>query len=177
VKSIEAPAGVYIGFGSNIDPESSITDALDQIAEHCPLESLSTLYRSAPWERGEQDDFVNGICRIQSEWGAHALKFDILRKIEAELGRNRTKDKHAPRCIDLDVIIHGDLVTKEAGLRLPDPDIRTRPFLAVPLLELAPDYVFPDSGEPLAKMAIAGETDGLHPMIELTERLKARHGL
>ena len=173
----KAPAEVYVAFGSNVDAESAITSALDQLADRCPIEALSTLYRSAALERGEQDDFVNGVCRVRSEFGVHALKFDILRQIETRLGRIRTKDKHAPRCIDLDIIVHGDLVMGEDGLRLPDPEIRTRSFLAVPLLELAPDYVFPDSGESLASMAIARGPQGLYPMKEFTERLRARHGL
>ena len=73
-----------------------------------------------------------------------------MRKIEKQLGRVRSADKFVPRNIDLDLILYGTLVIDELGLVLPDQAVRHYSFVAVPLLELAPDLLLPDTGLPLS---------------------------
>jgi 7,8-dihydro-6-hydroxymethylpterin-pyrophosphokinase len=53
----------------------------------------------------------------------------------------------------LDLIVYDGLVVEEPDLRLPDPDIRQRAFVAGPAAELWPDYVLPESGESLRRLA------------------------
>jgi len=89
------------------------------------------------------------------------------------LGWKRTADKYAPRPIDLDVLLHGAAVVREPDLTLPDPDILERPFVAVPLWELAPDLALPGSGRRLADVVGAMSKAGLEPWPELTRRLQA----
>ncbi len=88
------------------------------------------------------------------------------------LGRRRTADRHARRTIDLDLLILGDLVVDDERFRLPDPDIRVRPFIALPLLELAPDLVLPDTGEWLSQVAAGLSHAELAPDDELTSVLR-----
>jgi 2-amino-4-hydroxy-6-hydroxymethyldihydropteridine diphosphokinase len=144
---------VYIGLGSNISPEANIARALELLSREVRLGALSTFYRTEPVGPAGQPPFVNGVAQVSTELPPRPLKFEVLRGIEDRMGRRRGPDRYAPRTIDLDVLLHGDMVVNEPGMVLPDPDLRTRPFLAAALLELAPGLVLPVSGwpgEPLA---------------------------
>ncbi len=69
------------------------------------------------------------------------------------MGRVRSEDRYAPRPIDLDLALYEDLVVVTPGLRLPDPDIASRAYLAVTLAELDPDFPHPLSGQTLSALA------------------------
>jgi 2-amino-4-hydroxy-6-hydroxymethyldihydropteridine diphosphokinase len=164
---------VFVGAGSNIDPERNVVDALVRLRRHARVTATSTLYWTAPVGRSEQARFLNGVWRIETSLAARQLKFDVLRNIESDLGRLRTADKCAPRTIDLDIVLYGHLVVDEADLRIPDPDIRQRPFIAIPLLELDPDLILPDTGERLADLPVVRRAEGLETATGLTARLRA----
>lgn len=164
----------YISVGSNIEPEKNIPEALEKLKKYVRVKAISTFYCTMPIGRPEQSVFMNGIWQIDAVQTARELKFHVLRRIEAELGRVRTEDKYAARTIDLDIALYGDVVVNEPDLRIPDPDIRQRPFIAVPLLELAPRLVIPDTGELLSSLNIVKLTEKLEPVYDLTESLRER---
>ncbi len=166
-------ADVYVAVGANIEPESSIPAAFDRLARRVRIRATSTFYRTEPLGRADQPAFLNGVWQLDTEVAPRPLKFEILRGIESELGRRRTKDRNAPRIIDLDIVLYGRMVIDEPGLHIPDPDIRERAFVAVPLLELAPGLVLPDTGERLADLPVA-RNNGLESAVELTRTLKER---
>ena len=170
MKGIEA----YISVGSNIEPEKNIPEALEKLKKYVSVKAVSTFYRTVPIGRPEQPAFLNGVWQIDAEQTARELKFDVLRQIEAELGRVRTEDKYAARTIDLDIALYGDMVIDEPDLRIPDPDIRQRPFIAVPLLELAPLLVLSDTGELLSSLDIVKAIQDLEPVYDFTEILRER---
>lgn len=171
-----ARARVFIGVGSNLEPERHVPRALELLAERAELVRVSTFYRNAALNRPEQPDFLNGVVCIHTDIEPHRLKSDVLRDIERQLGRRRTADKYAARSIDLDILLYGDAVWADEELTVPDPDIRERPFLAVPLLELAPDLILPDSGVPLATLPVVRHTEGLRPDVNFTRILRLRLG-
>lgn len=162
----------YVAFGSNIDPENNIVRALKLLNELAPIGAVSTVYRTNPVQRPHQSEYYNGVCAIRAAQDARALKFDILRPIERRLGRVRTADAYALRTIDLDLLLLDDLVISEEDLNVPDPDIRERPFVALPLLEIAPTLILPDTGEALCEVARSMQTGALSPLPEFTHRLK-----
>lgn len=168
---------VYIGIGSNIAPEENIPRALELLAGRATLLAVSTLYRTPPLERPGQEAYVNGACAIRTTQEPRPLKFDTLRGIEEAMGRARTADKYAPRPIDLDIALYGGTVLDEEDLRIPDPDIRDRAFLAVPLWELAPDATLPDTGETLQSVVRSMADTGMEPMTAYTAGLRQRLGL
>ncbi len=90
------------------------------------------------------------------------------------MGRTRTADRFAPRTIDLDIILYGQQVINEQDMVIPDPDISRRSFVAVPLLELAPDLILPGSGTELFTLKIIKCKEDLEPLPRLTERLAKR---
>lgn len=143
----------YVGIGSNIDPLHHIPAALDRLQAAMPLTGVSTFYRTEPIGRPGQPVFLNGVAGVSCPVPARALKFEVLRGIEHALGRVRTADRFAPRTIDLDILLYGDAVIDEPGLRVPDDDLRRRAFLIAGLLELAPGLILPDTGERLEHLA------------------------
>jgi len=165
---------VIIAVGSNINPESNIPRALDLLNEQCPISAVSTFYRTRAIARDEQPDFVNGACLCTAALPPRALKFDVLRAIEARIGRVRTTDSHAPRTIDLDIGLMGDLVVEDSDMSIPDPDIETRAFLAVPFAEIAPDATVPTTGRRMAELALSFRDDALCPETGITDALRRR---
>lgn len=146
-------ARAFVAFGSNIDPDKNIKAAVLALASHVQIVAISNVYRTDAEERPEQPRFYNCIVEIRTEIPAWDLKFQVLRTIEAALGRHRTSDRFAPRSIDLDLILYDELVVNADGLVLPDPDIGRRPFLALPLSELAPNLTLPDMSLSITEIA------------------------
>lgn len=169
----DVPVRVLVAVGSNIEPERNVPAALDMLSHQARLTGVSTFYRTASLGRPEQPSFLNGVVRIETRLSARALKFDVLRAIERRLGRVRTQDAFAPRPIDLDTALYGHEVIDEPDLRVPDPDIRERPFLAIPLLELEPDLVLSDTGEKLASLVRPEWASTMRPDAALTEFLRS----
>lgn len=162
----------YIAVGANIRPEENVQRALSELRRSVRVTATSTFYRTPAIGRPYQAPFVNGVWRIETHLPPWDLKYTVLREVEARLGRVRSDDPYADRPIVLDVVLYGNAVLRQEGLVIPDPDITRRPLLAVPLLELAPDLVLPGSGMRLADCAIARQTEGMEPLVELTERLR-----
>ena len=174
---------VFVGVGSNIDPERNVRRALELLCLDMPVSRVSSFYRTRPLARPGQGDFFNGVFEMDAWLGPRELKSFVLRRVEAELGRVRTVDPHAARTIDLDILLYGDLVIDEEGLVVPDPGIAERAFIAVPLFELAPDAVLPGSDRPLEKIVSAFKDHGMELLKEFTRSLRedlavyqSRHG-
>jgi 2-amino-4-hydroxy-6-hydroxymethyldihydropteridine diphosphokinase len=162
----------FIGVGSNIGPEDNIREALRRLAQSTRLVSISTFYREPAIGRTEEPDFYNGVVAIDTDLPPAKLKWEVLRPIEAALGRRRTADKYASRTIDLDLLLYGDLLLSSNDLTLPDPDILKRAFIAVPLYELAPALALPGSGLPIRQIAKQFAAQSMHPLREYTRRLQ-----
>lgn len=166
---------IYIGLGSNIDPESNIAETLRRLAGQAPILALSTFYRSPAEGDADGPPFINGAAEIATGLGPEEVKWDLLRPIEDALGRVRTADKNSPRTIDLDLLLYGTRIANTPRLTLPNPDIVRYPFVAVPLLELAPHLVWPAAGAPLRVVTAAMAPSGLVPLPEYSMRLKRQY--
>lgn len=168
------PVEAFIGVGSNIDPERNIVEALSILGSRVHFLALSSFYITAALQDRAQCDYLNGVVLVKCRCSPKSLKFDILRPIERGQGRVRSEDKYASRPIDLDLLVYGDVVIAEGELRIPDPDLRERIFLQVAMLDLVPDFVFPDTGEKLACMVREEDTRSLRRATEFTVGLKER---
>lgn len=162
---------VYIGVGANLSPEKHIEAAIAALSERVHLTGFSTFYRTKPIGSSGQPDYINGVVQAETSLSPQALKHEVLRPIEAALGRERGPDRFAARTIDLDVLLYGAMVVEEEDLALPDPDVRERPFLAAGLKELDPALRWPGTNERLADWQ---EVDhgGMRPETDFTKRLK-----
>ncbi len=163
----------FIAVGSNIKPEENVRAALLALAAQEQIVAISTIYRTRPEGRPDQQDFYNCVVEIRTEKTPEALKFQVLRRIENGLGRERTSDKFAPRTIDLDLMLYDDLIIETNGLVLPDPEIASRPFLAGCLSELAPDLILPGATSQMAELFACLPRDNMHPLEDYTARIKS----
>jgi 2-amino-4-hydroxy-6-hydroxymethyldihydropteridine diphosphokinase len=66
--------------------------------------------------------------------------------VERRLGRVRDGTRWGPRIVDLDLLLYGDDVVDEPGLRVPHPRLPERRFALEPLAELDPELVVPGAG-------------------------------
>ncbi|MDJ0765985.1 MAG: 2-amino-4-hydroxy-6-hydroxymethyldihydropteridine diphosphokinase [Myxococcota bacterium] len=162
----------YVAVGSNIDPEKNIPAALTKLLGFVDVFDTSSFYRTPPLGDPGQPAFLNGVFGLRTTLAPRVIKFDVLRGIEADLGRIRTEDRYAPRPIDLDLILYGNWVRDEPNLRLPDPDIHTRGFVAMPLMQIAPDLILPDTSEPIGSLPITKRGAALEAVPALSKKLK-----
>lgn len=165
---------VFLSIGSNINPQKNILYALHRLREEVALLKVSNFYRSAALYRPNDPFFLNGMAVVQTFMTPRDLKYNVLRRIEEETGRERTADAYAPRSLDLDICVFGDLVIHEDGLIIPDPDIQNRSFLAVPLLELEPSLILPDIKRPISDIVCGMETGNLAVDEEFSLQVKER---
>lgn len=135
-------ADFFIATGSNIEAETSLTKGLTLLASRTRLLRISTHYRSAPLGDRKQPEYINGIWHGRTDMKPLKLK-QTLRQIETACGRVRSGDSFASRTLDLDLILYDDLVLSGPELVLPDPQIKERAFIYIPLLELEPEIRLP----------------------------------
>ncbi len=141
----------YLGLGSNVgDRRAQLTAAVAALAGHGVrvLASSSTYETEPVGEILDQPDFLNACLRIATAHDPEAL-LDACKAVERELGREGGGLRHAPRPIDVDVLLLGDLTYASERLRLPHAEVTSRRFVLVPLLELDPGLATP-AGRPLA---------------------------
>lgn len=137
----------YIGLGSNIGEKAqNLENARAEINQitGVKLDSVSSLYVTAPWGKTDQEDFVNQVARIITSLPAGEL-LHRLQEIEIKMGRQR-KEKWGPRIIDLDILLYGEEVLNSEELKVPHPYMRERLFVLIPLQEIDAALVFPDDG-------------------------------
>ena len=133
-----------IALGSNIeDPEAQVTRAFDEISAlpETRLIRRSRLHRTRPVGYADQPDFVNAMALVETALEPRAL-LDALLAIEQKHGRKRTIP-NGPRTLDLDIIVYGQRVIDEPGLKVPHPRAKEREFVMAPLKEVWPDVVIP----------------------------------
>jgi 2-amino-4-hydroxy-6-hydroxymethyldihydropteridine diphosphokinase len=125
--------------GSNIEPEVNIPRAVDLLQEKVTILKLSSVWESASVNCC-YPDFLNLAASVSTSYGVDELKMQVLRPLEAQMGRVRTEDKDASRTIDIDIILFDGNVV--------DLDLWQHVHRAAPVAELFPDTVS-DSGERL----------------------------
>ena len=139
----------YVGFGSNLgDREGTIREALAALDAWPGIDvvAVSTVRETDPVGYLDQPRFLNGAAALETELAPREL-LDALLGIERDLGRVRGEGpRYGPRPIDLDLLLHGDLVVVETGLVVPHPRLHERLFALEPLAELEPALVVPGRG-------------------------------
>jgi len=157
---------VLIALGSNIDRERNMAAAIDRLRAHPAIDVLavSSVYTTAPIGRDgavtEQPVFANAAVRVETDLTAGNLRRE-LRAIETSLGRMRTADKFAPRPIDLDIALYGSEVLEIDGHHIPDRDVLRFAHVAIPLADIAGDWIHPETGQSLAAIAAPMHTQEL----------------
>ena len=143
---------VAIALGSNLgDRHAHLDYAVSRLSRILSALRVSSRHETAPVDVvGEQPAFLNAALVGTTALGPHALLRE-LQAIEAERGRERPY-RHAPRTLDLDMVLYGSLMVSDDELDVPHPRFRERAFVLAPLAEIAPDLVDPVSGLTAARL-------------------------
>ncbi len=152
----------WLGLGSNLEqPLEQVRRGLAALAAlpESRLVVHSSLYRSAPLGPADQPDYVNAVAGIETGLEPEVL-LDALQAIEQEQGRVRGPVRWGPRTLDLDLLLYGSAVINTTRLSVPHPGLSERPFVLVPLAEVAPELRLPD-GRSVAELAAACSREGL----------------
>lgn len=135
---------VYLGLGSNLQPEIYLQKAVRHIGQLLTIEAVSSAWQSeAVGTKGP--DFLNAVLAVSTDLSLENLKSQVTSRIEEKLERVRTEDKYAPRTIDIDVLVYKGQVV--------EPEVWLHAHHAVPLAEIAPYITHPDTGEPISTIA------------------------
>ena len=136
------PELVYLSFGSNLgDRLANLRTAIQRVASFATVERISSFYETQPVELTDQPWFVNCAIALDFDGSPRDLLQHAL-AIEQEMGRQRLQKK-GPRNIDIDILLYGDHVVDEPGLKIPHPAMHQRRFVLEPLAEIAPDARHP----------------------------------
>ena len=138
---------VAIAIGSNLgDREAAVAFAATRLSNLLSNFILSDVVETWPVGEGTEDQnlYLNAAAIGDTDLSPRAL-LDALLEIERDFGRERPS-RNAPRTLDLDLILVGDVVVSEKGLEVPHPRFRERFFVLGPLAEIASDWVDPVSG-------------------------------
>jgi len=141
-----APVRAFVGVGANLGDALATARAALQALGRLPdtrLVACSSLYRSAPVE-ASGPDFINAAAELLTTLPALAL-LHRLQAIEQEFGRLRSV-RNAPRTLDLDLLVYGDVVLSSDELTLPHPRAHLRAFVLLPLSEIDPRISLPGLG-------------------------------
>jgi 2-amino-4-hydroxy-6-hydroxymethyldihydropteridine diphosphokinase len=137
-------ATIYLGLGSNVEPEMNLSRAVQELRQHYDELDASAVYRSAAIGF-EGDDFLNLVVRIQSDETVAEVVEEIERLHDLS-GRVRGGNKWVARPLDIDLLLYDDLVIDEPGMRVPRSDVLEYSFVLRPLAELAPEFSHPVTG-------------------------------
>jgi 2-amino-4-hydroxy-6-hydroxymethyldihydropteridine diphosphokinase len=123
------------------DREGNLRAALEKLAAVGRVVAVSSFYETEPMEFKQQEWFLNCAVAVETEKSAEEL-LDALLSIERAMGRERVQAK-GPRSIDIDILLFGDALIDEKGLKVPHPAMHERRFVLEPLAEIAPDAIHP----------------------------------
>lgn len=132
----------YLSLGSNIEAKVNLPKAVELLQGVGEIEAVSSVWESES-VGFDGPNFLNACVLFLTPLGPIEFKEQIIRPIEAELGRVRSDEKNAPRTIDIDIVLYDENPL--------NTDFWEYAFVIVPLAELIPDFPHPASGEALAR--------------------------
>lgn len=139
---------VYLGLGSNNQPEENLRLCAVELRRRFSVLSISPVYRNkAIGFDGE--DFLNAVACVETAMSPTEVCHE-LEEIHALSGRERGESAFVSRTLDIDLLLYDDLIIDEPPVRVPRGDVLDYAFVLGPLAEIAPDYVHPTTGRPIA---------------------------
>jgi 2-amino-4-hydroxy-6-hydroxymethyldihydropteridine diphosphokinase len=135
----------YLSLGSNVgDRRAQLQAAVDALAARgVAVTASSSVYDTDPvGEILDQPTFLNVCVRVETKLEPEEL-LDVAKAIELDQGRDPAAIRHAPRPVDIDLILLGDRTLQTDRLTLPHPEATSRRFVMIPLLELDFELVTP----------------------------------
>jgi len=142
---------IFLGLGSNVgDRQAYLEAALAALPPAVSVLRCSPICETEPWGFADQDKFLNMVIDAETELAPLEL-LSTLKDIEKQVGRKPTF-RNGPREIDIDILIYGDTVFADDGLRIPHPSLPERAFVLVPLADLAPRLKVPGTDKMVTEL-------------------------
>ena len=154
---------IFLSIGSNLEPRKNLALALTELARRFEVVAVSPVYRTTPVGDSDQPDFWNLAAELASDDPPQRVQ-QALRAIEDALGRRRDPARPCgPRTLDLDLVLAGGLTGRFGDLELPSPLIEREAFVAVPLADIAPEFLHPLLGTTIGELARAALASAARP--------------
>lgn len=134
----------YLSLGSNIQPETNLAKAIEELRKYGTIERISTAWESRS-VGAPGPNYLNACVLLVTALGQLELKEQALLPIEIGLGRRRSEDRFAPRTIDIDIVLFDGESCNDKYWE--------QAFVVVPLSEIHPEYQNPVTGETISKTA------------------------
>lgn len=144
-------AQVSVSIGSNIERERHITACLKALAATFDNLVVSRVFESEPVGFEDGRNFYNLVAVFDSDWSVGKLQA-WCKRIEREHGRRPGTPKFSPRTLDIDLLTVGNLTGEHDGVMLPRDEILHHAFVLLPLAELLPDTLHPETGRSYAEL-------------------------
>jgi 2-amino-4-hydroxy-6-hydroxymethyldihydropteridine diphosphokinase len=139
---------VYLGLGSNIDPEVFLLEGGSRLRDVLAEIEVSSIYYSEA-VGFEGPPFLNVVVAGMTGLSLSALAV-CLRTIEVEFGRHTPQKKLASRKLDIDILLYDDLCGSFDRVYLPRPEILENSYVLIPLVELSPTLIHPQEDKPVS---------------------------
>ncbi|MCX6168295.1 MAG: 2-amino-4-hydroxy-6-hydroxymethyldihydropteridine diphosphokinase [Ignavibacteriales bacterium] len=136
---------IFLALGSNKGNRLEfIYSAVRKINENdsCKVLKCSSIYETTPYGIVDQPNFLNAVIAISSDFNIIEL-LQFVKHLEKNIGRTESLEKWGEREIDVDIIFYNDVIYTGDMLVIPHPESLKRDFVIIPLLEIAPDFIFP----------------------------------
>ena len=136
----------FVGLGANLgEAQQTLERAIQALRGHAHWRVVATsgLWLSAPQD-APGPDYVNAVVQLHTHLGPRQL-WEQLQVLEQQFGRERPF-RHAPRTLDLDLLLYGQQILREPDLTIPHPRLHLRAFVLEPLAEINPALEIPGCG-------------------------------
>jgi 2-amino-4-hydroxy-6-hydroxymethyldihydropteridine diphosphokinase len=137
-------AKIYLGLGSNVEPEKYLQLGIRELGQRFAVLEMSNIYRSKA-VGFDGADFLNLVLSFDSDLSPSEIHQSI-EDIHRVAGRQRGESRFSARTLDIDLLLYDDLVLDAGPIRVPRTDILKYSFVLGPLAEIAADLRHPESG-------------------------------
>lgn len=150
---------IYLALGSNLgDRRANIAAAVAHMPPSIAIEHISQLYETEPAYVTDQPRFLNAVLQGTTALPPMQL-LGWIKRLESELGRQIGR-RFGPRLIDIDILLYDTLMLDSPALTIPHPRMAERPFVLVPLVEIAPALIPPGWNCSVAEAARLAHSHG-----------------
>jgi 2-amino-4-hydroxy-6-hydroxymethyldihydropteridine diphosphokinase len=142
----------YVAVGSNLGDRWGRLAQAARALRAAP--GVAVLRASRVWDSAPigppQPRYLNAVLELETTRTPGSL-LALLREVEGAAGR--TRDVHwGARTLDLDLLLHGDLLVRQPGLTVPHPGMAERRFVLAPLAELRPELPVPGADASVGRL-------------------------